>query len=93
MRLCLGIFVALGLSVMGVRASEPSGTLLKARILQLEGQLQRVASENAVCTARLAMATKDAADAQQVKQRHELEQEAGCSIDWAMTPPACKPAP
>lgn len=82
---CVGVL----LGVCG-HAESPSA-LLKARIAQLEQQLQQVRSELAVCAARVAIASQPQIADSLAKQRAEIEKEAGCAIDWAKEPPDCKP--
>jgi hypothetical protein len=82
----------LGLVVVPALASEGDQgvALLKARIVQLESQVQRLTAENTVLKAQLVMANQSK-EAQTLRERQQaVEQDAGCPIDWLATPPVCQ---
>lgn len=94
-----GTFVAFAaLVIIGlISASRLEGTsvesLQKARILQLEQQVQALTSVNAVCGARLLLATQAQTEQEQQAKRDSLERELGCAVQWDSVPPVCKPVP
>lgn len=74
-------------------AETPSSVLLQARIVQLEAQLAEAVRRLNLLNAQLSEAQQpEIAKDQQVK-RTEIEKAAGCPIDWAAVPPACKAEP
>lgn len=86
------IWLILGLVGTALIVADENPGLLKARILQLESQVQALATENATLRAQLLQAVKSRMDEATIKQRALVEQEAGCVIDWAAAPPECASA-
>lgn len=72
---------------------EPSAVLLKAHVVQLEGQLQESRGLLAVCSANLAISQQPQAIKARDDARVAIEREAGCVIDWTASPPVCVPTP
>lgn len=71
----------------------PESVLLQARIAQLEAQLQDVSTQLQVCTARLMVSMQPETQKIQSQQRQKIEKDAGCTLDWSLASPACKPDP
>lgn len=73
-------------------SAEPSTeALLKARIVQLEAQLADASRRLNLLAAQLSEVQQPAIARVQQEQRATAEKEAGCSIDWSVVPPVCKP--
>ena len=84
------VLLSCAIGYVTLSAAEGPTVLLKARITQLEGQLQQVTSMAQVCAAQLAVATQGRVQQEQQKARASIEQEAGCTIDWIAIPPVCQ---
>jgi hypothetical protein len=77
--------------ILHAQPSGLSGELaLKARIAQLEAQLAQLQTEGAVCRAQFALAVQPKEQQAQAQQRQAIEKDAGCQVDWAVNPPACR---
>ena len=74
--------------------AEPSSeALLKARIVQLEAQLQEAVRRINLLTAQLSEAQQPAIATDLSEKRAEAEKAAranGCDLDWNTQPPSCK---
>lgn len=82
------VFIA-GMALHAEQALSPE-IAFKARIAQLEGQVQALSVEGAVCRANFLIAQQQQAQPVQAQQRQAIEQEAGCVLDWTVAPPVCK---
>lgn len=82
--------VAIGVILAASMVAASPESLLKARIAQLEIQLQQIQAELIVCSARSVVATQATVAQEQQKQRAAIEKDAGCAIDWTVNPPVCK---
>lgn len=91
MRVLLGVLVAFALATPGRSETTPSSDVfMRARILQLEMQVQQLTVQAAVCTAQLAIVGQPKVQQDAGARRQEIEKEAGCVLNWAVTPPVCQ---
>lgn len=81
--------------IVSVEAQESTKELsevntLKARVIQLETQVNDLSVQNSVLNARLALATQELGRTENQRKLKEFEKNADCSIDWDSVPPKCK---
>lgn len=62
----------------------------KARIVQLESQLAKLAADAAVCRAQQALSTQQQQDTTTKAAMRQIEKEAGCKVEWARVPVTCQ---
>lgn len=72
-----------------VTAAPGSPVLLKARIVQLESQVKTLLTENALLKAQVLMAQRPKDLDDDKAARAAVEKDAGCAINWNVTPPVC----
>lgn len=91
--LYLALIVVVGAGSIYHAQSKPdaSHVFLKAQIAQLSAQLEDTRASLAVCGANLAISQQPQSVQARERARAAIEQEAGCAIDWNVTPPVCRP--